>query len=145
MIAVVYPEKKPAIRIIDGAESVFCMIRKKWFVLTPEEWVRQNFLLFLTETMQFPCSLIAVEKQVVIGDVKRRFDIVVFDRNANPYALVECKEMGVVLTSSALMQALHYHSSLQTRYLLITNGNTTYAYEKIGAEFIATSALEMFA
>ena len=57
MIEVVYPELKPAVKVEDGKELIFCIIRKRWLVITPEEWVRQNFLLFLTGTMGYPASL----------------------------------------------------------------------------------------
>lgn len=144
MIAIQYPDTKPAVRLEDGTESVFCMIRKKWIRLTPEEWVRQNFLLFLTHTLQFPAALIAVEKQLEIAAVKRRFDIVVYDSEARPYLLVECKEMEAPLESNALMQALHYYSALQTRYLVMTNGNETYAFESLDGKFIPATSLELY-
>ena len=82
MIKITYPTKKPSIRTEESKEQVFCMIRKRWVLLTPEEWVRQNFLLWLTESLFYPASLIAVEKQLLLGDVKKRFDIVVYDNNA---------------------------------------------------------------
>jgi hypothetical protein len=143
-LAVQYPDATPDVRLEDGAECIRCMIRKKWIRLTPEEWVRQNFLLYLTQTLQFPASLIAVEKQLVIADVKRRFDIVVYDRKARPYLLVECKEMEVTLEGDTFLQALHYYAALQTRYLVMTNGNTTYAFERVDGKFIPASSLEMY-
>lgn len=117
------------------------MIRKKWVVLTPEEWVRQNFLLYLTEILQFPASLIAVEKQLVLGEVKKRFDIVVYDNQAQPLVLVECKEMNVTLSESVLLQALHYFKAVQSRFMVITNGNHTIAYEKRGDAFFETDKI----
>lgn len=143
-LAVQYPDARPAVKLEDGAECIRCMIRKKWIRLTPEEWVRQNFLLFLTQTLHFPASLIAVEKQLVIADVKRRFDIVVYDRKGLPYLLVECKEMEVTLEADTLMQALHYYAALQTRYLVMTNGNTTYAFERADGNFIPATSLELY-
>ncbi|MCX6294001.1 MAG: type I restriction enzyme HsdR N-terminal domain-containing protein [Sphingobacteriales bacterium] len=106
-----YPDIKPKIKSVDNTEFVFCIVRKKWFTLTPEEWVRQNFLLFL------------------IHNLGKRFDIVVY-KNDLPYILIECKEMNVVLGQSALTQTLNYFSKIQSRYFIITNGNQTFAFEK---------------
>jgi hypothetical protein len=99
-------------------------------VLTPEEWVRQNFLLFLIHTLEFSPSVIAVEKKIKNLQTLKRFDIVVY-KNDQPYILVECKEMNVVIGQSALTQTLNYFSEIQSRYIIITNGNQTFAYEKL--------------
>lgn len=97
-------------------------------LLTPEEWVRQNFLLYLTETLSYPASLIAVEKQLMLGDVKKRFDIVVYGKDMKPFMIVECKEMNVPLTESVLQQVLRYNINIQAEYLIITNGSHCFAY-----------------
>lgn len=136
-----YPEKKPSIKSENGKEFIFCLIRKKWLVITPEEWVRQNFILYLTESLQFPATLIAVEKQVILSEVRKRFDIIVYDNQAHPLILVECKEMNEKLTPSVLYQALNYFKEIQSRYLVITNGNHTIAYEKKGEAFLETEAI----
>src|SRR5689334_8668153 len=74
-----------------GKVFVFDPVRRKWLVLTPEEQVRQYLLAHLTGTMQYPQSLIAVEKKIMVGAMHKRFDIVVYDRTHNPWMLVECK------------------------------------------------------
>ena len=125
-----YPDIKPKIKSVDNTELVFCIVRKKWFTLTPEEWVRQNFLLFLTHTLGFSPSIIAVEKKIKNLPTLKRFDIVVY-KNDQPYILIECKEMNVVLGQSALTQTLNYFSEIQSRYVVITNGNQTFAFEKL--------------
>lgn len=129
MIEVVYPELKPAVKVENGKEQIFCIIRKRWLIITPEEWVRQNFLLFLTGTMGYPASLIAVEKQVSVTGMNRRFDIVVFNQNAQPFMIVECKEMNVKLTEEVLSQVLRYNTEVSAGYLVITNGSYTRAFE----------------
>ena len=129
MIEVVYPELLPAVKVEDGKEQIFCIIRKRWLIITPEEWVRQNFLLFLTGTMGYPASLIAVEKQVSVAGMNRRFDIVVFNQNAQPFMIVECKEMNVKLTEEVLSQVLRYNTEVSAGYLVITNGSYTRAFE----------------
>ena len=129
MIEVVYPELKPAVKVEYGKEQIFCIIRKRWLIITPEEWVRQNFLLFLTGTMGYPASLIAVEKQVSVTGMNTRFDIVVFNQNAQPFMIVECKEMNVKLTEEVLSQVLRYNTEVSAGYLVITNGSYTRAFE----------------
>ena len=136
MIKINYPEKKPAIKNEAGRDFIFCMIRKRWVVITPEEWVRQNFLLYLTEVLKYPVSLIAVEKQLALGDLKKRFDIVVYDKQARPFMIVECKEMNVRLTEKVLQQVLRYNISLQTGILVVTNGSYCYTFEKAGDNFV---------
>ena len=132
MIKIIYPDKKPSIKTEGGKETVFCIIRKRWILLTPEEWVRQNFLLYLTETLSYPASLIAVEKQLMLGDVKKRFDIVVYGKDMKPFMIVECKEMNVSLTESVLQQVLRYNINIHAEYLIITNGSDCFIFYKNG-------------
>ena len=105
------------------SEFIFDEVRKRWVVLTPEEWVRQNFLQYLIHVKKYPASLIAVEKEIKLGELKKRFDVVVYDRNTKPWMIVECKEMDVPLNKSVLDQALRYNMSLHVPYLVITNGS----------------------
>lgn len=129
MIKVTYPAIKPNIKRIDNADKVFCLIRRKWFVLTPEEWVRQNFLLYLTEILGYPKKLISLEKQIKLVDLKKRFDIVVFDNNGQPDVIIECKEMNEKLTEEVLQQVLRYNIIIRARRVIVTNGINTIAYE----------------
>ena len=92
-------------------------------MLTPEEWVRQNFLQYLVQIKKYPASLIAVEKEIKLGELKKRFDIVVYDSNTKPWMIVECKEMNVPLDKTVLDQVLRYNITLRVPYLVITNGN----------------------
>lgn len=127
MIEIVYPAKKPAIKTGGEKELIFCMIRKKWLQVTPEEWVRQNILLYLTETLGYPASLIAVEKKLQLGEVSKRFDIVVY-KHERPYILIECKEMNIAITQKTLDQAMRYNIKLQADYFIISNGNNSYGF-----------------
>lgn len=123
MIKIEYPPYQPKIKKEAGREMIFDEIRKRWVVLTPEEWVRQNFLQHLTSVKNYPASLIAVEKEIKLGELKKRFDIVVYDKSTKPWMIVECKEMNVSLDRSVLEQVLRYNLSLQVPYLVITNGS----------------------
>lgn len=110
----------------DGKTLVYDPVRKKWIVLTPEEHVRQYLLLYFINEMGYPASLIAVEKKIQCGDMDKRFDIVVFNREHKPWMLVECKAPEVPVDQSTLQQLLNYQRSLQCRYWLVSNGHTFY-------------------
>lgn len=135
MIKIEYPDIKPTIKTENDKEIIFCIIRRRWFTITPEEWVRQNFLLYLIHTLRYPATLIAVEKKLQISEVKKRFDIVVY-KNALPYMIVECKEMNVPLSESTLRQVLNYNATMQAPFMVVTNGNYCAAFEKKENAFV---------
>ena len=122
MIKIDYPSYQPKIKEEDKKEFIFDKFRKRWVQLTPEEWVRQNFLQYLTQTKKYPASLIAIEKEIKLGELKKRFDIVVYDGETKPWMIIECKEMNVTLDKTVLDQVLRYNISLNVPYLVITNG-----------------------
>jgi len=108
----------------DGKVLVFDPVRKKWLVLTPEEQVRQYLLAHLTGNMQYPSSLIAVEKKIMVGAMAKRFDIVVYDRHTHsPWMLIECKAPDIPITQAALMQLLNYQRTIQCGYWMLSNGH----------------------
>jgi hypothetical protein len=126
MIEVEFPSHQFKIKERGGKEIIFDAFRKQWIVLTPEEWVRQNFLQYLVQVKKYPPSLIAVEREISIGDLKKRFDIVVY-KAAIPCMIIECKEMRIPVNESVLKQVLNYNIALQVNYLVVTNGSSTYA------------------
>jgi hypothetical protein len=136
MIKINYPDRKPSIKTESGKELIFCIIRKRWLLITPEEWVRQNFLLYLIDVLHYPASLIAVEKQLLLGDVKKRFDIVVYDKESKPFMIVECKEMNVALSESTLQQVLRYNINVKAKYLVVTNGSYCAAFKQENGSYI---------
>ena len=133
MITIEYPPYQPKIKEAAGKEFIFDEVRKKWVVLTPEEWVRQNFLQYLIQVKKYPASLIAVEKEINVADTKKRFDIVVYDKNHQPFMIVECKEMNVELDNKTLDQVLRYNIPLQVPFLVITNGSYCFGFSTAGA------------
>ena len=141
MIKIEYPDIKPAVKKENGNEIIFCAIRKRWFKITPEEWVRQNFLLYLIHVLKYPASLIAVEKQLITAEVKKRFDIVVY-KDAVPFMIVECKEMNVPLSESAIRQVLNYNVSIQAKIMVVTNGSYCAGFEKKEKEFVEIFKLQ---
>lgn len=128
MIKIEFPKYQPKIKKQRGKEFIFDEIRKQWIMLTPEEWVRQNFMRYLILVKKYPSSLIAVEKEIKLGDLTKRFDIVVYDRDTNPWMIIECKEMDVALTEPVLNQALRYNITLNVPYIIITNGAYCYGF-----------------
>jgi len=114
------------LRQATGRTSVFDPIRKKWLVLTPEEHVRQLILQYLANTMQYPSALLAVEKAIKVGNVTKRFDIVVYSRDHKPWMLVECKAPEVPISEKTLQQLLNYQRTMQCNYWLLTNGHQTF-------------------
>lgn len=90
--------------------------------LTPEEWVRQNFILYLSTNKGYPLSLMAVEANVNINGLSQRADIVVYNTRRLPALIVECKAPSVKITQSVFEQALRYNIKLQTSLVCVTNG-----------------------
>lgn len=143
MIKINYPDKKPAIKITEGRELIFCVIRKRWLVLTPEEWVRQNLLLFFIGVMNYPASLMAVEKQLLLGELKKRFDLVIY-RNDLPFMLVECKEMNVPVSQKTLDQVMRYNVNLQAVYFIISNGTDCYGFKNEDGKMVEIATFPVF-
>jgi hypothetical protein len=128
MIKIEYPAYQPKIKEQLGKEFIFDEIRKQWMMLTPEEWVRQNFLQYLIQVKKYPSSLIAVEKEIQLGELAKRFDIVVYDQNTKPWMIIECKEMEVALNEQVLNQALRYNITLNVPYIILTNGTHCFGF-----------------
>lgn len=127
-----YPPYTPRTKTTNGKQLIFCELRKIWIRFTPEEWVRQNFLQYLIQIKKYPASLIAVEKEITVGELKKRFDILVY-KNDHPWMVIECKEQGTMLTETIIKQILSYYSVLQTQYLVITNGNQTECFSIVNS------------
>ncbi|MBK6936962.1 MAG: type I restriction enzyme HsdR N-terminal domain-containing protein [Chitinophagaceae bacterium] len=130
MVSVTYPEPDFKIKTHEYKDYLFDPIRKKWVVLTPEEWVRQNFIQYLVKEKKYPTALIGLEKQIELGDLKKRFDILVYNKAHQPWMMIECKEMNVALDEKVLEQLLRYSISVPVSYLVITNGRECFAWHK---------------
>lgn len=124
MIKITYPLYDYRIREEGEKEWIFDPFRKQWTRLTPEEWVRQNFLQYLVQVKKYPAALIAVEKEIRLGELKKRFDILVYKNNI-PWMVIECKEMQTAIDDTVLRQALHYNISLNAPFVIVTNGQFT--------------------
>jgi hypothetical protein len=102
--------------------KIFDIIRKKYFVLTPEEWVRQHFVHYLIDHLKYAKSLISVETGLKYNQLKKRSDIIVYDKDGSPFLLVECKSAETQISKKALFQVFTYNQTIKARYLVITNG-----------------------
>jgi hypothetical protein len=106
--------------------AIFDEIRKKFILLTPEEWVRQHTIQFLLNENKYPKSYINVEKLIKINDLSKRYDVVVFQPNGEIYLLIECKAPEVQITQQTFDQIARYNLVLNAKYLMVTNGLNHY-------------------
>lgn len=118
----IFPAYKFKTKTKDNVNYVFDIIRKKYVVFTPEEWVRQHVVHYLIEERQYPMSLIAVERGLSVNGRKKRFDIMAFNKNGQPLLLIECKSPEVQLSQQVFDQIALYNSAFGVRQLFITNG-----------------------
>ncbi len=127
MLKIDFPAPSFNIKTTNEKDYIFDIVRKKWILLTPEEWVRQNIVAYLIQTLKYPAALLAIEKEISVNGLKRRCDIVVYANNS-PWMIIECKEPEVTLNEKVLTQILHYNITLDVPYLIISNGNYSFGW-----------------
>ncbi len=130
MIKIEFSQYPFKIKNEEGKEFIFDSVRRQWVRLTPEEWVRQNFLQYLLTEKKYPFSLIAVEKEIDLHGLRKRCDILVYNRETQPWLMVECKSMEETLEEKVAMQVVRYNIAIPTDFLIITSGTYTYGFEK---------------
>ena len=106
--------------------AIFDEIRKKFVILTPEEWVRQHVVQFLLQEKKYPKSYINIEKLLKINDLKKRYDIVVFNPDGSIFILVECKAPEIKISQNTFDQIARYNMTLNAQFLMVTNGQNHY-------------------
>ena len=143
MLQINYPDYNFRIKKEKNKELIFDEVRLQWITLTPEEWIRQNFLQYLIKVKEYPKSLLSIEKIISLGELKKRCDIVVYKNNL-PWMIVECKEMNIDLKVPVLEQILRYNIGLPVKYLVLTNGNKTFAFELSENGLIEINELPVF-
>ncbi len=116
-----FPEVKIQLFRSEKNILIFCPIRKKRLVLTPEEWVRQHLIAYLIEKKKYPVSRISVEKSIQYNTLKKRWDIAVFDANFMPYLLIECKAPSINV-KGAISQVATYQNVFRGKYFSVSNG-----------------------
>lgn len=110
----------------ENKQLIFDIIRKKYVVLTPEEWVRQNFIHYLIYEKNYPISLISVEKQLTVNQLKKRFDILIYNTSGKPDIIIECKSPSIKISQNTFDQIALYNMVIDAPYLIVTNGLTHY-------------------
>ena len=110
----------------ENKRLIFDEIRKKFVVCQPEEWVRQNCVQFLIQEKQYPRSLINVEKELKVNNLRKRYDIVVFNNDGSIHLMVECKAPRVSIDQSVFDQIARYNLTLNAKYLMVSNGINHY-------------------
>ena len=127
-------------KLVEGTTQVFDQVRKKYLVLTPEEWVRQHFIHYLNQEKNYPLGLMGVEQMVKYNGMQTRADIVLYTTEGKPNMIVECKAPNVKITQDAFNQIAKYNFKLKVKYLVLTNGIQHFCcqmdYETNGIKFL---------
>lgn len=121
-----FPKFDYRFKSTENKVSIFDIIRKKFVVLQPEEWVRQHCVHYLISEKKFPKSLINVEKELIINDLKKRYDIVIFNPDGSIFLIVECKAPKITINQTTFDQVARYNMTLNATYLMVTNGLNHY-------------------
>lgn len=109
-----------------GKRSIYDPIRRRHFIVQPEELVRQLFLQYLLQAKQYDKNRIAVEKGITINGRLKRFDVFIYRKDMSPFMLVECKAPNIKLSEATFRQAAWYNFELKADFLVITNGINSY-------------------
>jgi hypothetical protein len=134
------PEFQFRIQQLDNKRMIFDLLRRKYVALTNEEWVRQNFVMFLIQNKGYPKSLITVESSLRVGRMVKRTDVVVYDNKAIPFAIVECKAPEIAIDTTVFDQIIRYNMALNVKYIMLTNGLVHYCcrlhYDDLSYRFL---------
>jgi type I site-specific restriction endonuclease len=109
-------------KLVEATTQVFDVVRKKYFKLTAEEWVRQHFIHYLNKDKNYPFGLMGVEQMIKYNNLKTRADIVLYNIDGIPNMIVECKAPNMNITQDTFDQIARYNFKLKVKYLVVTNG-----------------------
>ncbi len=121
-----FPKFEYRFKSTENKVSIFDVIRKKFIILQPEEWVRQHCVHYLIEKKKYPKLLINVEKELTINGLKKRYDIVIFNSDGSIHLIVECKSYSTAINQGTFDQIARYNLALNAKYLMVTNGINHY-------------------
>ena len=128
----------------NGKEYIFDIVRKKYIINQPEEWVRQNIIQYLNKKKGYPISLMAVEKSTQVNKLYKRCDLICYDRNGKALLLVECKAPQIKLNSNSLNQGINYQKKINADYLLLTNGKKHFCFKVSTSKLIFLKKIPEF-
>lgn len=126
MISIPFRKYKFKVKEEEGKRYIFDEIRKKYILITPEEWVRQNIIHYLVYDLNYNKNRIAIEKEFVVNKLKKRFDILVYKEDMEVFMLIECKAPHIKINNKTAKQIFNYNIKFNASYLLLTNGNQTF-------------------
>ena len=142
MLELNLPIFEPNLKKIEGDIFIFDLIRKKYILLSPEEWVRQNFINYLISDKSYPASLMENEATIKLNNMTRRCDTVVYNNNLRPLAIVEYKRPDVKIDQKVFDQIVRYNIVLRVDYLIVSNGLSHFCckmnYEDQSYHFLET-------
>ena len=121
-----FPKFDYRFKSTENKVSIFDIIRKKFVVLQPEEWVRQHCVHYLISKKNYPKSLINVEKELTINGLKKRYDIVIFNPDGSIFLMIECKAPKITINQKTFDQIARYNLKLNATFLMVTNGINHY-------------------
>ena len=131
MLKLNLPEFEVNLKKSEGKVWIFDGIRKKYVILTPEEWVRQHLINYFIQHLKYPKSLIQVERGLHFNQLQKRSDVVVYNRSGKPWMIVECKSPEVELDQKTVLQVAVYNSDVKAKYVSVSNGLKHVCYEPI--------------
>ena len=135
-----FPDIVLKTKLVDGIIQVFDVVRKKYFKLTEEEWVRQHLIHYLNQKKKYPFGLMGIEKVLKYNNLRTRADVILYDINGIPNMIVECKAPNVKITQDSFDQIARYNFKLRVKYLVVTNGVQHFCcsmnYDKEDIEFL---------
>lgn len=120
------PEYKFSFKQENNKTYIFDEVRRKYLVMTPEEWVRQNFVKYLVQNLGYPAGLISLEIPLKINRTDKRSDVVVFNHEGKILMLIECKAPHIKISQNTFDQAAVYNLNFKASYLVVTNGMAHY-------------------
>ncbi|UJP64773.1 type I restriction enzyme HsdR N-terminal domain-containing protein [Mongoliitalea daihaiensis] len=123
-----FPEFSFDLKNVEGKIHIYDQLRKKYLVLTPEEWVRQHMIQYLIQFKNYPKSLISLEKGLIYNSLNKRFDLLTFNQKGEPLLLIECKAPEVQLNKKTVNQVTVYNQTIQAEIIGISNGKQHFFY-----------------
>ncbi len=132
------------LKIKNGKEYIYDIVRKKYVRNQPEEWVRQNIIEYLNKKKGYPISLMSIEKKTTINNLPKRCDIICHNSNGEAILLVECKAPNLKLNTDTFNQSINYQNIIQAKYIMVTNGKNHYCFQFQKNEIIFLKTIPSF-